>query len=519
MPSCIVETSSGKLRGDMRDGVHVFKGVPYGDSTAGRNRFRPPQPVRAWAGVRDALAFGPTSPQPQITDAPLFRWYHPRVNASEDCLSLNVYTPGVAGHDAGSGRRPVMVWLHGGGFSFGGSTADVFDGTNLARFGDVVVVTITHRLNLFGFWYLAELGTDLADSGNAGMLDIVAALRWVHDNIASFGGDAGNVTVFGQSGGAGKISTLMAMPAAQGLFSKAILQSGCALVLRTPEQAARHAREVLAHMHLDGNIVDALQKAPIEQLQAAARAGGFRFGAVVDGRALPRQPFEPDASPACADVSVIIGSAADEATYRYRKAPGMLHAGSMDEACQRVMRCLQCDADEAGRLVSAYRDSHPEATLTRLATVIESDYLYRLKCILFAERKALQAAPVYMYLLNWQTPAMAGVFGAPHTMCPPLVFRNTHVAAGLLGTGADVHTLSDRMSAAWVAFAHTGKPEVSGLPPWPVYGVPGRATLVFDNVCTVIDDPLSKDRITIAAHGPDAAYIEPEKRNTVRHAD
>ncbi len=519
MPERIVETSFGKLRGEVREGIHVFKGVAYGASTAGRNRFMPPQPVPAWAGVRDALAFGPTSPQPQIRDVPLFRWYHPQVNGSEDCLTLNVYTPGVRGHDAGSGKRPVMVWLHGGGFSFGGSTADVFEGSNLARFGDVVVVTVTHRLNLFGFWYLSEQCPELADSGNAGMLDVVAALRWVRDNIASFGGDPGNVTVFGQSGGTGKISTLMAMPAARGLFHKAILQSGCALVLRTPEQAARHAHGVLSHLQYSGNILDALQKAPIEQLQAAARAGGFRFGAVVDARALPRQPFEPDATPVSADVSVIIGSAAEEATYFYRKALDRLPAHSMDDARRRVMQRLHCEVGEADRLIEAYRDSHPAATLTHIATIIESDYLYRLKCLLFAERKARQAAPVHMYLLAWQTPAMAGLYGAPHTMCPPLVFRNMHVAADLLGVGAATQALSNRMSSAWVAFAHTGKPDGAGLPPWPAYRLPQRATMVFDTDCAVVNDPLSNDRIAIAAYGPDAAYIRAEKGNTIRRSE
>jgi para-nitrobenzyl esterase len=533
----IVETASGRLRGIARNGIHSFRGVHYGASTAGRNRFRAPQPVQPWAGVRDALAFGPTCPQQPIRyELPMFAWYHPELHDSEDCLTLNVYTPGV--RDGDIRRRPVMVWLHGGGFSVGGSTAEVFDGANLARHGDVVVVTVTHRLNLFGFMYLADRGEAFRDSGNAGMLDVVAALQWVRDNITQFGGDPGNVTLFGQSGGTGKVSTILAMPAAKGLIHKAILQSGCALTLRTTEQAARHAAQVLSHLPWDGKDPDALYDMPVGQLLAASRAGGPNFGPAVDGVTLPRHPFDPDAPEVSAHVPVIIGSTAQEATYSYRKGAGLdalrlNHPDDMAEVRERLVHKLRCDGPAADRLLAVYRSSHPGMTPSQLMIAVESDYLYRLKCTQFAERKAAQGrAPVYMYHLAWQTRGMGGLFGATHTMCPPLSFRNPHVAEELLGTGPEVQALSDRISTAWVAFARTGDPNSartgdpntahagnrqhgeheSPLPQWQPYTLPERPTLVFDNVCRVVNDLFAEDRLAIAAHGPHANYIESVKR-------
>ncbi len=524
----VVETAAGKLRGIVRGGVHRFLGVPYGASTAGCNRFRAPQPLSPWTGVRDALAFGPTCPQQPISyELPMFAWYHPQLNDGEDCLTLNVYTPGV--RDGDLRRRPVMVWLHGGGFSVGGSTAEVFDGSNLARHGDVVVVTVTHRLNLFGFLYLADRGEEFVDSGNAGMLDAVAALQWVRDNIAQFGGDPGNVTLFGQSGGTGKVSTLLAMPAAKGLIHKAILQSGCALRLRTTEQAARHAAQVLSHLPLEGRSLDALYDIPVGQLLAAARAGGPQFGPVVDGVTLPRQPFEPDATEVSADVPVIIGCTLQEASYNYRKGsgPDVLRLKDMGEVRERLMHKLHCDDAAIDRLIAVYAASHPGMTPAQLMITVETDYLYRLKCTLFAERKAAQQrAPVYMYLLAWQAPAMDGLFGAPHTMCPPLAFRNTHVAEELLGTGPDTLALADRISSAWVAFARTGDPNMArtgdpnsaALPDWRPFSVPERATMVFDNDCHVVNDPWPEDRAAIAVHGPHANYIDSVRRKFARRA-
>jgi para-nitrobenzyl esterase len=503
----VVETRSGRLRGELRNGVCRFLGIPYGASTAGANRFRAPQPVQPWAGIRDAQTFRPACPQLPIHDSEYFAWYHPAPVNDEDCLHLNVYTCGAQA----ARRRPVMVWLHGGGFISGSGSAEIFEGSNLTAYGDIVLVTVTHRLGILGFLRLDDHGAP--DSGNAAMLDMVAALQWVRDNIEAFGGDPGNVTLFGQSGGTGKISTLLAMPAASGLFHKAIMQSGCALILRTAAQAERHTHDVLAHLPFDGRSADSLRHVPVEQLLASARAGGSRFGPYVDGRVVPRHPCEPDAPAVSRGVSLIIGSASHEASYAYKKDVAVLSLRDFAEMRERVMHRLHCDGAAADRLISVYRQGRPQASAAQVLIAIESDYLYRLKCIQYAERKAaLGGAPVYMYLLSWVTPALEGLFGAPHTACVPLVFRNQHQAAILVGDDTHTRDISDRLCEAWMGFARSGVPQGPGLPEWKPYGLPDRATLIFDRTCRLVSDPDAEERLAIGVHGPHANYISARRQ-------
>ena len=522
----VVETRSGKLRGALSDQagppIYSFKGIPYAASTAGANRFRAPQPVAPWAGVRDALEFGPTCPQLNIRDSEYFAWYHPVLNGGEDCLRLNVYTPGI--ESAGQGKRPVMVWIHGGGFISGAGSAAVFEGTNLSRYGDVVVVTVTHRLGVMGFLNLGTYDASVPESGNAGMLDLVAALEWVRDNIASFGGDPANVTVFGQSGGTGKISTLLAMPAARGLMHKVIMQSGCALILRTPEQAASHTHSVLSQLPpgmWDGKSADSLRKVPFEQLVTATKAGGARFGAYVDGAIVATHPSEPDAPEVSRDVSIIIGSASEEASYTYRKDMAVLSLNDMAEVRARLVHKLGCDQAMADHLIEVHGRARPGATPAQLLFAVESEYLYRLRCTQYAERKSAQAerggAPVWMYYFSWQTPALGGLFGAPHCVCVPLVFRNQHLATALLGDGPDTQAISDRLCEAWMAFARKGDPaHAAGMSAWKPYRLPQRATLFFDRQCRVVDDPMPEQRQAMERHGAHANYISSTRARFVR---
>ncbi|MEO7727385.1 MAG: carboxylesterase/lipase family protein [Burkholderiales bacterium] len=498
--SPVVETKLGKLRGVRGDGVIVFKGVSYGQSTAGKNRFMPPVAVPPWTGVRDALEYGPRAPQNErASTAPHLAWIRDTRPTSEDCLKLNVWTPAV--NDGG--KRPVMVYIHGGGFISGSAGAAGVEGSNLAKHGNVVVVSMNHRLNVFGHCYLGALDARYADSGNVGMLDLIAALQWVRDNAAAFGGDAGNVTIFGQSGGASKVAVLMAMPAAQGLFHKAVIQSASSLLRMAPAaEADKSAQAILTQLGIDKSNVGALQDIPAEQLLKAMSASITATSIdncrpVVDGRALPGHPFDPSAPAISAKVPLLIGTCETETAFDFSLNPKNFTL-SADDAHARVKFLLGVDDAGTNRFLDAYRKTHPGATPSELVIYIFSDYKYRQNDIKAAELKAAQgAAPAYMYLFTWRTPVLDGKLMTPHTLCIPFVFGNVDAAAGITGTAPERYALSEKVQGAWVAFARAGNPNHPGLPAWKPYSIGERTTMIFDNACKAVSDPAGADRVVI----------------------
>jgi para-nitrobenzyl esterase len=508
--SPIAETTAGKVRGAISEGVCVFKGIPYGASTAGANRFMAPKKPVPWKGVRDALSYGPIAmqemskwPEPwgTITKGNMTWDGHER---SEDCLVLNVWTPAL---NDGK-KRPVMVWYHGGGFNNGSGDADWHDGTQLARKHDVVVVHSNHRLNIFGYLYLAQLGGEkYADSGNAGMLDIVAVLQWVRDNIERFGGDPANVTVFGESGGGVKVTTLMAMPAAKGLFHKAIVQSGPALDGLSPEAATHTAKEVLDRLGISLGRIDALQTIDPDKLlqikkeiETARGTADGMLRPVVDGRSLPRHPFEPDAPDISANVPMLIGTTKDESRYLSMFDPKL---ASLNEAGVRE-QLKDYDVPEAKRqgLIQAFQATRPGESPSDVYMAIISHLVFRKNAILQAERKYAQgAAPAYMYLFTWESPE--GLYRSGHNLEVPFVFANPDMAPSLRGPNPDprYYGLADNVSAAWVAFARTGNPTHRGIPEWKPYDPKGRATMLLDYTCELVEDPLRQDRLAVEALG------------------
>jgi para-nitrobenzyl esterase len=488
----IIDTSAGKIRGLVIDKVNAFKGIPYGASTAGDRRFLPPVKSEGWTGIRDTITWGPEAPQVSPhTEIPEVRATIPGTGMSEDCLRLNVWS-----RELGAGRRlPVMLWLHGGGFASGNGSYSIYDGTNLAKKRGVVTVTINHRLNSFGFLHLPEIGgAKFAQASNVGMLDAIAALQWVHDNIANFGGDPNNVTIYGQSGGAGKVSTLLAMPGAKGLFHRAIIQSGSNLKGVPADDATKSARALMAKLNV--KTADDLQQVPMDQLiRATSATQGLRLAPVL-GPSLPRDPFSPDAPAMSADVPVLLGTVETEVTF----FPNTQLEPIDDTALRtRVKQAARADDAQAKHLIDLYRQGRPGVSNIDVALILESDTRFRPGVVTEAELKSAQKAPVYMYYFTWRSPVRDGKLKTFHTLEIPFVTDNVDNAPSMTGMGQDRYGLQDKMSAAWTAFARTGNPNHKGLPNWPKFDTAQRATMIFNNECKVVNDPNGEERKALAA--------------------
>lgn len=486
----VVETANGKLRGIVSGGINVFKGVHYGADTSGANRFRPPQPVRKWAGIRDALDYGNISPQvPGDRRRDYANLIYNDVQPGgmgEDCLNLNVWSPALDR----TAKKPVFVRFHGGGFYGGSSNSPGMDGEMLSRFGDCVVVSVNHRLSTFGYLHLVDSGApaEFAQSGMAGLLDLSAALAWVRDNIGEFGGDPGRVTIIGQSGGGAKVSGLMAMPSARGLFHRAVQNSGAMLRVATRERGKAAAEPLLKSLALGGGDIRKLQAVPWYDLLAAqadleadARHRGEAPGSftpVLDGVAMPRQPWDPDAPSLSAGVPMIISTTLDERTYRQ---------SNYDQTWAGVEAFLKPRVGaRAAEVLALYRREDPKASPFLIQARIISDQ-GRGNSYAQAERKAAQGgAPAYVYLWKAPSPAWGGRYGATHATD---VGPSMHEIRGALqGPNANSQRLADELSSALVAFARSGDPNTPALPRWAPYDATRRATMVFDDPKTHAED-------------------------------
>ena len=493
-----VETGLGRLVGLEADGVRIFRGIPFAKPPLGELRFRAPRPAEPWAGERDATRFGGSAPQPGLMLANL-----PGMDVgaqSEDCLYLNVVAPA----DTRPGdRKPVLVWIHGGGFVIGSGSQPVYDGAPLVRRGDVVLVTINYRLGALGFLDLGEQG-DTA-TPNAGILDQIAALRWVQEHVAAFGGDPANVTIFGESAGGMSVGTLLGGPAARGLFSRAVAQSGaCQGVHGDRESSAAIAAAVLATLGLATPNVRQLREVPVEKLMAAQQQvsmqmlsmGGkhlLPFQPVVDGDSLPRHPIEEVREGNAAGVSLLVGSTRDEWKLFGFLDPEVRRLDAARIAARVQQRLPHADGE---RLVAGYRASRPEADWTSLWLALETDRVFRIPAIRLAEAQAAHGS-VHAYWFTWESPGFGGLLGACHAIELPFVFGVLHLqgADQFVGTGPEAERLAERTMDAWLGFARTGDPAHAGLPAWPAYEPPRRATLELGRSCRVHDDPQAAERV------------------------
>ena len=495
---CEADTPAGRIRGRVNNGTHAFLAVPYGAPTGGQGRFRPPVPPAPWLGVRDALEFGDQCPQSHFPKPQAWHSWERQTGESEDCLVLNVWTPGLR-----DGRkRPVMVWFHGGGFALLSGSSPAYDGERLSRRGDVVVITLNHRLNVFGYLYLGQLGgAAYADSGNVGQLDLLAALRWVRDSINEFGGDPGNVTIFGESGGGGKVAALMAMPAARGLFHKAVIQSGPYLRAMLPDDATKFAVSFLGKLGLQSHQVCELEYIPaprlIEALEAVTQGASIRaFTPVLDGRTLSSHPFAPAAPAISAGIPLIVGYNKDEMTLLFQP-PDTFTLG-WDTLPRRLENWLN-GPENAARVIELYRCLYPDRSPSDLYFEITADRGIGGNSITLAERKVRQgAAAVFMYRLEWETPVFGGRYRSGHALDIPMVFDTVAASESFIGAGAaDAQCIAEQMSEAWLAFARTGNPSTGRLR-WPAYSLTTRATMIFNVHSTVVDDPRRQARELLA---------------------
>lgn len=492
--SPVATTAHGKVQGTADDEILTFKGIRYGADTA-TTRFAAPADPGAWSDVQNATRYGNSCPQtPTGNPGGLFTSWAPDPTPaySEDCLFLNVWTPALAD----GGKRPVMVWFHGGGFSSGSGSSKAYDGVRLAKRGDVVVVTVNHRLNLFGYLALNHYGEGFEDSAAAGVLDLVQALEWVRDNIENFGGDPNSVMIFGESGGGAKVSTLMATPAAKGLFHRAVVQSGA--LIRFPEQdAARAAADKLvANLGLTRDTINQIKSLPVDTIRDAAKDSGAGAAPSIDGRTLTHHPFDPSAAPSGRDVPLMLGTNRTENSLFV----GAVNPAIFDLTWDSLKAALkrQYPDKDADAIITGYRKLEPEANPSDIFLEATTDARWLAGHVFQATRKVEQGgAPAYLYLFNWDTPVDGGKWRSPHALEIGFVFDNVANSKSMSGVGEEQQRVADIMADTWIAFARTGNPNNPRIPEWPPYNVDSRPVMVLDESPELVNDARGAQRALI----------------------
>ncbi|MFN8354102.1 MAG: carboxylesterase family protein [Spirosomataceae bacterium] len=505
----VTNTDAGKVRGYIHNSIYTYKGIPYAEA----KRFEAPQKPKPWTNVRSSMTYGPVAPlidpTTSVQDESEFVFHHDWGFTSEDCMRLNVWTPGI---NDGK-KRPVLFWIHGGGFTAGSSQElPSYDGENLAKKGDIVVVSINHRLNILGYLDLSAYGAKYKQSANLSVLDMKAALEWVKANVANFGGDPDNVTIFGQSGGGAKVNTLMAMPSAKGLFHKAVNQSGAfrtAMLDKATTQAI--GAEVLKELNITADKVDEIQNVPFQTLSNAGKKAlktiadkmkaegkpvigfGLSWGPSADGEVLPYQLFSKEAFELSKNVPLLIGTTKNEFSI-FRGAP---KNSTAEQVIELVKKSYGAKADA---YIAAAKKAYPNDPVTG---VLDIDVMFRPGAVEQANQKSALAggAPVYMYLFDWQSPVMDGKYKAVHCMEIPFVFNNIARCEEMTGGTKEAYALADKISQAWINFARSANPNHKGLPNWPAYNTTNTATMHFDNKCEV-KPQLDKELFDLLSNNP-----------------
>ncbi len=494
----VVNTRSGKIKGTYENQQYAFKGIPYAAPPVGDLRWLPPKPVKPWEGVRPAKEFRPISPQNQLPGADMLADLMIDELQDEDCLFLNIWTPGI---DAA--RRPVMVWIHGGAFIIGAGSQKTYQENTLVPRGDIVLVSINYRLGALGFMNLKEItGGKIPATGCEGLLDQIAAIEWVHDNIETFGGNPDNITVFGESAGGMSIGCLMGMPAAGGKFQKGILESGAANTVSSLEESVAAAKQFLDILGLGGNDIDALRSLTVEQLLSTQQKLGdimrakdnriTPFQPVVDGAAIPEIPIEAIKKGSASGIKTLAGTNLEEVKLFTIMDPAVQN---MDEAGMAKRLEGLIPPQHVSSVIAAYRKGRGKrgegTSPTDILTAIQTDLMFRMPALRLVEAQCKNNQPAYNYLFTWKSPVMGGVLGACHALEIGFVFGNYNDT--FCGSGPDADTLSRNIQDAWIAFARTGNPSCESIGKWKPYG-DNRTTMILDKVCRLENAPYEEER-------------------------
>ncbi|MRG87783.1 carboxylesterase/lipase family protein [Salinibacillus xinjiangensis] len=485
MANTIIETAYGKVEGEEANGIYAWKGIPYAKPPVGHLRFQPPEKPNRWEGIRDATKFGPVASQP-VREVMQFLG-NEMDKVSEDCLSLNIWSRGK-----GEKKRPVMVWIHGGAFLSGSGSSSWYNGATFVERDDVVVVTLNYRLGIMGFLHLGEIGgEEYTTSGNCGLLDQIAALEWVQENIEAFGGDPNRVTVFGESAGAMSIGALLAMPAAKGLFQQAILQSGAANNVLSTAKATEVANKMLSALNVEPNQLSKLYDIPIEDLlEASELVPMMSLGPVVDGVSIPKHPSEALAEGAAKDIPVLIGTNKDE--WRLFSFFEPMWKDPDESTKQAIFQ--QTFRDSWPKLAEKFVDEREGLThglYDRLMTM----QVFSEPAIRLAESQLKHDTPIWMYRFDWQSPVFNGGLQACHALELPFVWNTLDYAEHLTGDGPERQRVADQMQAAWISFVKNGEPRAEGMPEWPAYDTDKRKTMLIHTESKVESDPHGDDRV------------------------